>query len=252
MTGWPIEHKSDLLTARSIASMLGDSRLEKAWHLPYQGPAFQMLDDPSQPLKIHGIRIYPQSVEIVPGEGAPIYVHGSVSEDCSDFFYTFRPLASSWCGHLFAKDSALRVSSDNLPRLRKIFGSSLVAADIKTQLLVLKGDDFEQWGSSMDFCEGAFLPVFREQPSFDLLNDLFWSRDFKLTSETWPAGMRAVLHLWDDIYWQLFTTGRSDIETLLQAHAGDPKLKMYFVDLDREYPDPSNQELQPATLPGES
>lgn len=91
---------------------------------------------------------------------------------------------------------------------------------------------------------GAFLPIFREQPTFDLLKTL----DFSLTSESWPQHMRAVLHMWDGIYWQLFTTERSDIDNLLRVHAGDPKLKMYFVDFDHEYPDPSNQELELATL----
>jgi len=54
--------------------------------------------------------------------------------------------------------------------------------------------------------------------------------------------------MWDDIYWQLFTTEYSDVEMLIRSHDGDPRLKMYFVDIDREYPDPSNEELRPATL----
>jgi hypothetical protein len=53
--------------------------------------------------------------------------------------------------------------------------------------------------------------------------------------------------MWDDIYWQLFTTDPADLDILIQAHTSDPKLKMYFVDLDREFPDPSNEELQPAS-----
>ncbi|MBD2101617.1 hypothetical protein [Leptolyngbya sp. FACHB-261] len=40
-------------------------------------------------MKIHGLRVYPQSVEVIQGDSAPIFVHGSVSEDCSDFFYTY-------------------------------------------------------------------------------------------------------------------------------------------------------------------
>jgi hypothetical protein len=58
--------------------------------------------------------------------------------------------------------------------------------------------------------------------------------------------------MWDDIYWQLFTTERSDLDALMRAHTGDPKLEMYFVDLDREYPDPSNQQLQLATVSDEA
>lgn len=207
-------------------------------------------------MKIHGLRIYPQSVEVIRGDGAPIFVHGSVSENCSDFFYSFRPLAPAWHGHLFANEFGMSYDEkfkleDPMPGLREQFGSSLVAADIDSQLLLLRGDDFNRWGASMYFCEGAFLPIFRKQPSFALLKRLYWGRDFRLNSDTWPDEMRAVLHMWDDIYWQLFTTERADLDILLRAHAGDPKLKMYFVDLDREYPDPSNQKLQVATLSDE-
>jgi hypothetical protein len=52
-----------------------------------------------------------------------------------------------------------------MPGLREQFGSSLVAADIDSQLLLLRGDDFERWGKSIHFCEGAFLPVFRGTPT---------------------------------------------------------------------------------------
>lgn len=208
-------------------------------------------------MKIHGLRIYPQSVEVVRGNGAPIFFHGRVSEDCSDFFYVFRSLAAAWRGHFIANyfgvsyDERMKLK-DPMPGLREEFGSSLVAADLASQVLLLRGDDFERWGASMYFCEGAFLPIFQEQPSFDLLKRLYWGRDFRLTSETWPSQMRAVLHMWDDIYWQLFTTDRAHLDALLRVHAGDPKLKMYFVDIYREYPNPSNQELQLATISTET
>jgi hypothetical protein len=52
--------------------------------------------------------------------------------------------------------------------------------------------------------------------------------------------------MWDDIYWQLFTTVRSDVEQLLAAHSADPRLGIYFVDLEKEYPEPSNLALQSA------
>ncbi len=117
--------------------------------------------------------------------------------------------------------------------------------------MLLRGDDFESWARVVYFAGGAFLPVFRETPPFDALKRLFWG-GFRLTSDTWPSHMRAVLHMWDDIYWQLFTTERSDLDVLIQAHRGDAKLKMYFVDLDVEYPEPSGGTLQSATSADES
>jgi hypothetical protein len=208
-------------------------------------------------MKIHGIRIYPQSVNVVRGNSANIYVHGSVSEDCSDFYYAFRSLATLWRGHVFANDFGISYDEnmkleDPMPALREQFGSSLIAADLESQMLLLKGDDFAGWGASMYFCEGALLPIFRQPPTFDLLKRLFWDRDFRLTSDTWPDEMRALLHMWDDIYWQFFTTEESDLNMIIRAHSGDPKLKLYFVDLDLEYPNPSNQKLQVAALSGET
>ena len=200
-------------------------------------------------MKIHGVRIYPQSVSVVPGKGAPIFVHGSVDDRCSDFFYIFRPIAALWHGHLIADDFSVTVGGNPIPNLRKAYGAAFFDADLKSQLLLLRGDEFLTWGKSRYCCEGAFLPIFREAPGFKLLERLYWDRNFQLSSNTWPPGMKALLHMWDDIYWQFFSAERSDIDLLVRAHAGDPKLKMYFVDFDREFPDPSNQELQPAEMP---
>lgn len=134
---------------------------------------------------------------------------------------------------------------DPWPGLRQQYGSSLVNANVDTQLLLLRGDDFLTWAAKLYTIEGALLPIFREAVSFDLLKRLYWDQSFRLNADTWPTEMRAVLHMWDDIYWQLFSTVRSDIDFLIQAHAGDPKLDMYYVDFDKEYPDPSNEPLQP-------
>ena len=203
-------------------------------------------------MNIYGLRIYPQSVEVIRGQGSPIYVHSSVDEQYSDFFYIFRSFTPVLSGHLVANDFPVTYGEngmeDPIPGLKERYGSAFVCADIDSQIVLLQGDDFLNWGRAAHFCEGAFLPVFRKPPGFSLLKRLFWGRDFRLNSAAWPASMRALLHMWDDMYWQLFTRERSDMDLLIQAHARDPRLKMYFVDLDREFPDPSNETLRPATV----
>ena len=204
------------------------------------------------PAFIHGVRVYPDSVTVVAGDRAQLLVHGGVSEECTDFFYIFRDLAPLWRGHYFVKDFSIAYDEqgrleDPTLKLRKIYGASLIAADVKTQLLVLSGDDFLAWGAELYVYGGALLPIFREIPSFDLLRQLHWDRTFRLSSATWPSGMRAVLHMWDDLYWQLFSVAASDVDELARVHSGDPKLKLYYVDLDREYPEPSNEALRPVT-----
>lgn len=197
-------------------------------------------------MPIHGVRIYPKSVQVVQGKNAPIFVHGRVSEECSDFFYIFRPVAYLWYGHFFVKEFGLTYGEDPLPGLQEQYGSSLVNADIATQLLLLRGDDFPKWAADVYTVGGAFLPILRESVPFDRLKDLYWQPSSQLKADTWPPEMRAVLHMWDDIYWQFFSTERSDIDRLVQAHTGDPKLDMYYVDFDKEYPNPSNQPLERA------
>jgi len=70
-------------------------------------------------MKVHGVRIYPKSVQVVQGKGAPIFVHGRVNEEVSDFFYIFRPTAPLWKGHLFANGFGLTLGEDPLPGLRE-------------------------------------------------------------------------------------------------------------------------------------
>lgn len=167
----------------------------------------------------------------------------------------FAPLASAWHGHIFANDFGVIINAkgeveDPLPGHRAQYGSALLAADVKSPFALLRGGDFARWGKAVSFCEGALLPIFREAPSFELLTRLYYGRDFRLTPETWPATIRAVLQMGDGVYWQMFTTERSDVNAVIRTHEGDPKLKMYVVDLEREYPDPNNQELEIAALSG--
>jgi len=204
-------------------------------------------------MKIYGVRFYPQSVKIDRGGSSPIYIHDSVSEDCSDFYYIFRLMAPMWRDHFIANDFSVNYDEqmrleDPLPGLREEFGSGLLAVDVGRQLLLLKGSDFEQWGQRMYFCEGAFLPIFREPPGFDFLKEMYWGREFRLSPESWPRSMRGLLHMWDDVYWQYFTTEKSDVDSLVSKHKDDPRLKMYFVDFEKEFPDPSNEKLAPAVL----
>jgi len=95
------------------------------------------------------------------------------------------------------------------------------------------------------FTNCGCLPVFHQPPRFDLLRQLFWSPDFRFTRATWPFGVNFLLHEWDGgVYRQMFSAHAADLQVLIDAHRNDTRLEMYQVDLDREYPKPSNQQLQ--------
>jgi hypothetical protein len=173
----------------------------------------------------------------------------------NDLMGLFGPIADLWRGHVIANEFGVSINErgevdDPLPSLQAQYGASLIAADVKRQFVLLRGEDFNSWGPTEHFIEGAFLPIFHGIPSFPLLTRLYYSRTFRLTSGTWPKNMRALLQLWDGVYWQMFTTEPSDVKALIKAHAGDPRLEMFHVDLEHEYPDPSNQELDDARRTG--
>ena len=133
-----------------------------------------------------------------------------------------------------------------MPALRGQFGSSLFAADVDSRLMLLRGEDFTRWGACMHFVEGL-SPHLPGCPTFKLLKRLYWDHEFRLTSENWPGELTSVLHMWDDIYWQILPR-RKPTSTSCFAFRG-PMLKIYWVEFDRKYPDPSNEELLPATHP---
>lgn len=205
-------------------------------------------------MKIYGIRFYPKTVKKLEGQGSPIFIHKRISEEHSDFFYIFRPLALTpvWHGQLFADSFVVGYNEngreDRIPALRERFGSSLVDADNDRGLLLLRGNDFMKWAPQLHFCEGAVLNIFRKPPAFRFLDRIRWGRTFRLTATTWPRQMTGLIQMWDDIFWQFFTPDYSEIEILIRVHTGDPKLKMYFVDLETQYPNPRKEELREATL----
>jgi hypothetical protein len=127
--------------------------------------------------------------------------------------------------------------------LKERFGAALKDADVRTQLMLLEGDKFDEWAPK--FADAGLFVLYERAPQFHHVKELVWSRSFHLSEGNWPKGMTSLVHLWDDIYWQFFTTNPADIDVLIQAHREDPRLHMYFVDIDAEYPDPSNKPLTP-------
>jgi hypothetical protein len=190
-------------------------------------------------MQVHGLRICLPSAEVADGQATAMVVHERLQHGGSDFHYLFQELAPTLRGRTVVTEFGVESDSggliDPMVGLRSQYGADLVVAHLETQTVALRGDGFERWSGSMEFVEGAFLLIFDEQPSVELLRKV-WHSDFQLTSATWPPQMRALLHMWDDLYWQFFTVVRADIDALVRAHAGDPKLRMYLVDIDLDYP----------------
>lgn len=202
-------------------------------------------------MNIHGVRFYSQAVQAINPNDATIFLHDRLSEATSDFYYHFHPLVDTWRDLFFISDySTLNLWYENEKfrdpeqELKCRFGDDLYAHDTKRQTVILRGGSFSKWAPQLRSCEGMLVYVFGQAPSFELLETLS-SREFSLTPFSWPNELRAVLHNWDDMYWQVFTNEPSDIECLVRYHFDNPRLKMFLVDMDLEFPSPSNRELQP-------
>ena len=196
--------------------------------------------------KIYGVRIYPKSLKGVGGR-SPIFLHGSVQNGMTDFYYIFRVMESLWKGRFVGLTFGIGLNHDPMESLREAYGQSLCDAFLESQTMILRGDGFPIWGPKEDFWEGASLPIFDSPPPHSLLKRLYWSRNYQLSPDTWPTELRAVVTMWDDIFWELYSPDKADVEALVRAHQGDPKLEMYWVSLDPDGPAPRS-ELAPAIV----
>ena len=53
--------------------------------------------------KIPGVRIYPDSTQLVVDDGLPMFLHGSISGRVSDFLYIFRCMMPVFAGLHFCR-----------------------------------------------------------------------------------------------------------------------------------------------------
>jgi hypothetical protein len=202
---------------------------------------------------IHGIRIYPNTLKLEPGEGgSPILIHGQISKRYNDLSYLFLPVSEIWKNVYMARDFGTQYDesgrmADPIPELKTRYGSALVQAYVKPQIAILNGNAFSAWSLEENIYEGAFIPIFSEMPDEKMVSKLFWDNEFKLTSRTWPTELLSFIHMWDDVFWQYFSRDKSEIDLLIEEHLKRKKMRMFHVDLNREYPDPSADELKEIT-----
>lgn len=199
---------------------------------------------------IHGIRIYPNSITTLQGQDAPILVHGNVQNGVSDFFYIFRCMTPMLANHFVADNTSGQYDFINQSDEGFIQSfdarSPVVAADHGGQLVILDGSRFINWGPKRYNCQGAFLPVFRELPDFDLVRSVFDGNDKALQAGLWPGSLRGFFYMWDDIYWEFYSVERADIHRLAAVHGDDKALTLWEVDIALDYPEPRDVSLKRA------
>lgn len=198
-------------------------------------------------MRVYGIRVCPQSWLLPQSEGE------SEGENTTDFWYIFKHLAPRWPDCYFAAGFETVSTNrsgieDPIQALRERYGPDFLAANLQRQTLLLRWAAFELWAVSKLSNEGFAVDVFKGPLSSGDADRLFRPNGLRSISGHWRPNQQAIIHCWDDIYWQMFTTDRSAINELIRIHDGDAKLKLYAVDFAHEFPEPSNRELQPAKI----
>jgi len=199
-------------------------------------------------MTIGGVRVYPQTTKVERGAGGtPIFCHGRISHEVTDFYYLFSPMMHQWSGSYLATEFAVdldEVTGEATPVAEvQALGRSIAAMDMERQLMVLQAATFNEWGKELHFFHGALIPVFWEIPDTELLRKFYWDETYMLSSANWPPPLRAVLHLYDDVYWELYSSLEADLQNFIRVHRDNPRLRLYHVELDAEYPTPSNKPL---------
>ena len=202
-------------------------------------------------MTIHGVRFYPQTVSTTSMSAGKILFHRRISKKYSDLYYIFRPLTAAWADLILEIHCArLGESGDDArapKRLHERFGAELEELDFERRTAFVRGSSFPAWAPNAHSIQAEFIRIFDRVPSPQSRKRLD-SPHFKLKPSKWPKELRAVIHMWDDIYWQLFTPDPSYIHTLISRHSNDPLLKAYHVDLNDDFPEPGDKKLRPVCV----
>lgn len=200
--------------------------------------------------EIHGLRfLCRDTVEIVPGDGAPILVHSSLEEERSDFEFLFGSLLDQWRDgfivnsffRTFSRDGVLQDPAEELAISYDDPGA-IYRYDAESGLVLLHGRSFPRWAP---YCGGYWwqLLVLDDVLPFEELSRCYFGGAKELGEKAWPRQLVCVFAEWDDTFWQFFTRDVSLIEQLKQVHRQDPRILMLDADIRTEYPHPSDKEL---------
>jgi len=192
-----------------------------------------------------GLRFYRSSVKKTVVEGVLIYRHGRIRNDRADFDLIFRCLYPLWADRFLLKDYRVFDEAEGV-RLRLEHGQSLVWANGKSSLLVFSASVLESLGPRMEEGEGNLLLIYDSPPPETMTFADSWNfsprrkPNRKHPRNRWREGLHCVIHNWDGIYWELFTVDEQECVRLLDEHRDNRALTPYWVDFDKDFPDPRN------------
>lgn len=200
-------------------------------------------------MKIPGIRFYPTSITVDSDGGAPIFLHGTVEEDRSNFDLIFKPLYPMWENFIFLdEDDSIRIFDNELSEEEE----ESLYGEMKNYILDSRKNGegqstsdlyrcviFEKFGKYVYEFEGGGFCLLREGTSLEraleIEAQIWWPKE-KLTEL--PEEVVCLIQNWDGVFWQIFTKEDAYLEKLCAVHCNFDALPAYWVELSKDYPNP--------------
>lgn len=193
-----------------------------------------------------GLRFYRSSVRVERGKGVPIFVHGEIESGRSDFDFIFKCLYERWSARFVLSEHCCFAENDREDVLMHV-KDGLIWANGETSLLLHEGSFLPSFGREMPEFDGSILVILR-----DCIDQGFtWKKFLDLANGNLvevgdSAAVCGIVHNFDGVYWELFPADAEELEILLTTHRGNKALKMFWVDIAKDYPTPANRSLAEA------
>ena len=208
-----------------------------------------------------GIRFYRSSVTVETNGGTPIFSHGTIEPDISDFDHIFRPLYPEWVDLILldeneswmmpcdlSDEEELRWNRDiESYRIKSpTEGEDAFLMSARTPLILAR--IFERFGKFVEEFQGSGYTLCG--------SDVPYSEVQKAERRIWqsncpnelPECVDTLLHNWDGVYWEIFAKNERHLDLLIGAHAHSKNLTMYWVSLADDFPIPRGSSPEDANM----
>jgi hypothetical protein len=192
-----------------------------------------------------GIRFYPSSILVEWDDGTPLFIHGTVQKQRSNFDLIFEPLYPLWkdCV-LFDHDADLfRIFDPDLTEQQEAhlynrLDSYVIERYYGRARRLMACAVFGEFGRYVYEFEGTGFCVFEPGTSIEQavsIDNEIWGQ---ASPQSLPQGVVCLLQNWDGVFWQIFSSSPDYLKVLQAAHGGSQVLSPYWVELAQDFPSP--------------
>jgi len=209
-------------------------------------------------MKIFGIRFYPTSIPVDSNGDAPIFLHGTVEDNRSDFDLIFEPFYSMWEDFVFLDDDrSIRIFDSKLSEeeeeslyaeMDSYILDSRKNGEWQSDSNLVKSSIFQKFGKYVYEFEGGGFCLLREGTPLDRALEIdhqIWAPE---RLEDLPEEVICLIQNWDGVFWQIFTKEVTYLQKLCAVHGNSEALPAYWVELSKDFPNPRGSSPEDAKM----